>query len=385
METYADEKKNVALSSVLASLFLTAGKLVVGFMTGSLGMISEAAHSALDFFAAVITYFAVRVSEKPADTQHHYGHAKIENFSALIEVVLLLVTCVWIIKEAVNRLLYPHAPIEVNIWSFAVLLVSILVDFTRSRALQKVAKKTNSQALEADALHFSSDIFSSLMVLIGLIFTMFGIHYADSVAALAVAVIVIAASVRLAGRTIDDLLDKAPTGLDQLIARQVVEIPGVAGVHRLRLRQTGGKIQGDIHVVMDRSVSFIDGHKIATEVELKLAQHNADIVVHFEPEDDWEETEKNIKTTTTIIRRILDSKNSIIKEYHELDINYGHKGISVTVHIVLPRMASVSEANICCDEIKREVEKEVKDASLYFNIEPCEGVCAACDDRCPSR
>jgi len=285
-EEHIQEKKAVALSSVIASFFLTAGKLAVGLLTGSLGILSEAAHSGLDFAAALITYLAVRVSDKPADEEHHYGHAKVENFSALIESMLLLITCVWIIKEAVNRLFFREVALEVNIWSFAVLVVSIVVDFSRSRALARVAKKHNSQALEADALHFSSDILSSVVVLVGLVFAKFGITYADPLAALVVAVIVIVASWRLAKRTVDALLDKAPLGLSQSIADEVMAIPGVVGIHKVRLRQAGGRVHGDLHVVMKRDISFVDGHKISRIVEEKLAKHNSDIVVHFEPEDD---------------------------------------------------------------------------------------------------
>ena len=151
------EKKNVALSSVVAAVFLTSIKLVVGLLTGSLGILAEAAHSGLDLIAAVVTYIAVRVSGRPPDSEHHYGHGKVENLSALIETLLLLATCAWIIYEAVNRLFFEDVLVEATPWAFAVMAVSIIVDFTRSRALMKAAKKHGSQALEADALHFSTD------------------------------------------------------------------------------------------------------------------------------------------------------------------------------------------------------------------------------------
>ena len=153
------EKLNVAFFSVLAAVFLTGFKLVIGLLTGSLGILSEALHSGLDMVAAVITYFSVRVSDKPADKQHNFGHGKIENFSALVETFLLLITCVWIIYEAMIRLITGKTHIEVSIWSFIVVICSIIIDISRSRALSRVAKKYNSQALEADALHFSTDIW----------------------------------------------------------------------------------------------------------------------------------------------------------------------------------------------------------------------------------
>ena len=194
------EKKKVALISVFAAIFLTGFKLVVGLLTGSLGILSEALHSGLDLVAAVITYFSVRISDKPADKEHNYGHGKIENFSALIETFLLLITSIWIIIEAIKRLVTGQTHIEVSVWSYIVVVSSIIIDITRSRALYKVAKKHNSQALEADALHFSTDIWSSFVVLLGLICANFGLFFADSVAALGVAVIVLVVTYRLGKR-----------------------------------------------------------------------------------------------------------------------------------------------------------------------------------------
>lgn len=278
------EKKAVALSSVFASMFLTGGKLTVGLLTGSLGILSEAAHSALDFGAALITYFAVRVSDKPADDTHHYGHHKVENLSALAETFLLLITCIWIIKEAVARLFFKEAELEVNIWSFAVIITSILIDFSRSRALARAAKKYNSQALEADAMHFSSDILSSIVVLFGLVLVSFDIKIADPIAALIVAILVIVASIRLGKRATDVLLDRAPVELNEIVINEILCINGVCDCHKIRLRQSGPRVYGDLHVVVKRDITFLEGHEISNTIEAKLAEHGIDIIVHFEPE-----------------------------------------------------------------------------------------------------
>jgi len=193
---HSNEKKSVALSSVFASLLLTITKFVVGILTGSIGIISEAAHSALDLAAAIMTYFAVKIGDKPADESHPYGHGKVESVSALGETGLLFITSIWIVYEAVHRLFLKNVEIDVTWYAFAVIILSIVVDYSRSRALKKVADKTQSQALEADALHFSSDIWSSAVVLIGLIFVSFGIKGADAIAAMGVAVFVIIAGYR---------------------------------------------------------------------------------------------------------------------------------------------------------------------------------------------
>src|SRR6516165_7823871 len=214
------EKRSVALNSLLAAVAITVLKLIVGLTTRSLGILSEAAHSALDLVAAFITLLSVRVSDKPADAEHQYGHGKVENFSAFLETGLLLATCVWIVYEAIKRLFFHSVEIEPSLWAFMVMGISILVDFWRSRQLKRVAEKYDSQALLADALHFSTDIWSSTVVILGLLLVLAGRNYhiawlakADPVAALIVAGIVVYVSWRLARQTIDALLDGAPAGV----------------------------------------------------------------------------------------------------------------------------------------------------------------------------
>src|SRR5712692_1426662 len=213
-ESMRAEKRAVAGNSVLAAFAITALKIVVGFTTGSLGILSEAAHSGLDLIAALVTFFSVRVSDKPADADHQYGHGKVENFSAFIETGLLLLTCIWIVYEAVRRLFFHHVEIEPSPAAFLVMFFSMGVDFWRSRALGRIADKYDSQALEADALHFSTDIWSSGVVALGLLLVLLGRAYgigwlrdADPIAALFVAGVVVYVSWRLARRTIDALLD----------------------------------------------------------------------------------------------------------------------------------------------------------------------------------
>src|SRR5437899_9445881 len=167
-ESMRTEKRAVAGTAVLAAIAITSLKIIVGITTGSLGILSEAAHSGLDLIAATVTLFSVRVSDKPADADHQYGHGKVENFSAFIETGLLLVTCVVIIYEAVKRLFFHHVEIEPSTAAFLTLFFSMAVDFWRSRALGTIAAKYDSQALQADALHFSTDIWSSGVVALGL-------------------------------------------------------------------------------------------------------------------------------------------------------------------------------------------------------------------------
>ncbi len=242
------KKRAVAGNSVAAALVVTVLKIVVGIATGSLGILSEAAHSTLDLVAAVVTLFSVRVSDKPADADHQYGHGKFENFSAFIETGLLLLTCVWIIYESIKRLFFHTVEIEPSAVAFLVMLLSIAVDIWRSRALGRIAKKYDSQALEADALHFSTDIWSSTVVIIGLALVWLGRTYqvewlrqADPIAALFVAGVVISVSWRLARRTVDALLDAAPGGVRSQILDRIRTVDGVLEVDRVRFRKAGNR------------------------------------------------------------------------------------------------------------------------------------------------
>jgi len=236
------EKRAVAGNSVVAALLITSGKIVVGVTTGSLGILSEAAHSALDLIAALLTYFSVGVSDKPADADHQYGHGKVENFSAFVETGLLLLTCIWVIYEAIMRLFFRRVEVEPSIWAFAVMLVSMAVDWWRSRALGRIATKYESQALEADALHFSTDVWSAGVVVVGLVLILLGRIYhldwlrlADPIAALFVAGVIISVSWRLARRTTDALLDAAPAGVRAQIIDAVSRVDGVLEIGRVRI------------------------------------------------------------------------------------------------------------------------------------------------------
>jgi len=289
------EKQWAANSSAIAAVGLTAFKLVVGILTGSLGILAEAAHSGLDLVAAIMTALAVRLSDKPADEDHLYGHGKFENLSALAETLLLLLTCVWIIHSAVARLRAGRVDIEVTFWSFAVMATSIVVDFSRSRMLYRAARKFNSQALEADALHFSTDIWSSAVVILGLIGVKLGqwrpqfqfLAYADAVSAILVGLIVIYVSARLGYRTIASLLDAAPPGMKDRIVQLVVAVPGIQGCRQVRLRYSGARLFIDLQVLIDGTKALRDAHDLTEQVEraIQQAEPDADVTVHAEPHE----------------------------------------------------------------------------------------------------
>jgi len=292
------EKNYAALTSVIAALSLTGFKLVIGLLTNSLGILSEAAHSGFDLIAAIITLVAVRVSSKPADDQHLYGHGKVENLSALVETVLLLITCIWIIHEAISRLFFKVVHVEVTFWSFIVIVASIIIDFSRSRLLFRTARKYKSQALEADALHFQTDIWSSAVVLLGLVGVTISRYIPklnifeklDAVAALGVAGIVIYISFELGKRTIHALLDTAPSGMQARIKKIVEKKPEVIDCHNIRIRASGPNLYIDVHVHMDGRHTLKRVHRLTDEIEESIHKiiPDADITIHPEPLDSTE-------------------------------------------------------------------------------------------------
>jgi cation diffusion facilitator family transporter len=287
------EKSSAALGSLGAAAFLTGLKVVVGLLSGSLGILAEAAHSTLDFAAALITFFAVRVASKPADRDHAYGHGKVENLSALVETLLLLGTCAWIIYQSISRLISGQVVVKASIWTFAVMFVSIAVDLSRSRMLYRIAAKHRSQALEADALHFSSDVWSSVVVILGLAGVKMGqsfpgltfLEKADPVAGLLVAAIVVWVSAKLGVRTIQELLDASPEGVAERIKSHVEAMGTVFDCHAVRVRHSGPHDFVDLHITLDGNMTLQTAHDLTEQVEraVKEILPGADVTVHPEP------------------------------------------------------------------------------------------------------
>jgi cation diffusion facilitator family transporter len=287
------EKNRVTVVSLVAAVLLTSAKLVVGLLTGSLGLLAEAAHSALDTVASGITFFSVRVAGRPADENHPYGHARVENLSAVTQGVLLIGTAAWISYEAVRRMFFASVEVEPTVWAFAVMGASILVDLWRSRMLSRAARRYDSRALEADALNFRADMFSSVVVIAGLALVVLGerlgdtpfLLRADAAAALVVGVFIFVKSGALAARSVNVLLDRAPVGLQERISRRARSVPGVVGVPEVRLRESGDRKFADIVIPVSRAASAAEGHEISERVERAVREEDASIesVVHVEP------------------------------------------------------------------------------------------------------
>jgi cation diffusion facilitator family transporter len=367
------EKHGVALASLLAAVVLTSFKLVVGIWTNSLGILSEAAHSGLDLLAAGVTLWAVRISSRPADPEHTYGHGKFENLSALIETLLLLITCVWIIYEAVDRLFFrPGVEIDANVWAFLVVILSIVIDYKRSRALLRAAKKYSSQALEADALHFSTDIWSSSVVLLGLFgvlaaekFHISWLYHVDALAALGVAAIVIQVSWQLGRKSVEDLLDTVPRHLQEDVATAAAHVPGVKEVKLVRVRRSGPEVFTDVTLTVDQTSPFAGAHQIADAAESAVREviPKADVMVHVEPAAD---PSKDDATTTV---RVLAARHGLSAHGIRLYEEGGQR--SLELHLEVDASLQLDEAHRQATQFERALHEAIPGLKrVVTHIEP---------------
>lgn len=279
------EKQQVALISILASMVLAGSKLIAAIFTGSLGILSEAVHSLIDVGATIITYFAVRLADVPPDDTHHFGHEKVESVAALVATGLLFLTTGWVAWEAVSRLISGETDVNVTWWAIAIIAGTILIDLNRSRRLMAVARKTSSAALEADALHFSSDMWSSLVVLMGLGAVWAGIAWADAAAALIVSVFIARAGYQLGKRTLATLLDAAPEGVAETIADLAREAEGVMSLTRCRVRPAGATMFIDVDIAVRRTLPLDEVAEIKKRFEEAIRDcfPNGDISVTANP------------------------------------------------------------------------------------------------------
>jgi len=366
------EKFRVALSSLAAAVLLMSLKLTVGLWTNSLGILAEAAHSSLDFVAAGITLWAVQMASRPADHQHTYGYCKIENLSALFETLLLLATCFWIVYEASRRLFF-GAKVEVvpGIAAFVVVFLSIVIDFSRARAISRVAGKYQSRALEADALHFSTDIWSSAVVLLGLIgvsaaniFKLRWLAGADSLAALAVAGIIVWVSLRLGKKSVDELLDRIPDDLHDRVARAAGGVAGVNSVSKVRMRRSGADVFADVTLSVGDTISFERAHEIsdAAADAVRRVLPDADVVVHAEPT-----ALSNHDITTQV--RILAARRGLgahaIRLYEENSQRW------LELHLEMPESLTLEEAHRQATAFENDVRAGISGSMrIVSHLEP---------------
>lgn len=368
-------KQTAALSSVAAASAITLLKLITGILIGSLGMLSEATHSGIDLIAATITLYTVRVSDRPADEEHNYGHGKIENLSAAVEIVLMVGSCIWIGMASVRRILYHrHLDLQWSVWPFLVLFLSIAVDFTRSRNLHRVAREQRSDALEADALHFSTDIWSSIAVLLGLFGAFAGerlglrwLEYADPVAAIAVACIILRVAWTLGKRTADSLLDATPPEVREALRSDLVRgleaVPDVLTVERTRVRRSGSKYFVDLTLGLPRNVTFQRSEQITFDATEAVRQRlpDADVVVHTVP------TASLRESVFDRVRAVAARSNLSI---HDVSVQQYDGALHVEQHLEVDERMPLREAHELVTRLEGEMRREVPDiAGILTHIE----------------
>ncbi|MCC2099938.1 MAG: cation diffusion facilitator family transporter, partial [Hyphomicrobiales bacterium] len=360
------KKESAALASIGASAAITLGKLVAGLMSGSLALMSEAGHAAVDTGATILTWLAVRAANKPADDEHHYGHGKYESLAALVETGLLFALTAFVVIEATHRLLASNTSVEPKAIAFIVLVASIVIDAVRWVSLSRIAKETRSDALAADALHFSSDLVASVLVLIGLTLTYFGYPQADSYAAFGVAAFVAIAGYRLGRRTVDALLDTAPEGVADRLREAVEAVPGVVRVDFLRLRPAGPVLLGEIGIGVARTLPQERVARISDEV--------ADAVRRETPEAELTLTTTPVALDEeTALERVLLVAARQRRAVHHVTIQEVDGRRSISLDLELDGRLPHGAAHEAATRLEAAMREELGgDVEVETHIEPLE-------------
>jgi cation diffusion facilitator family transporter len=359
-------KQRAAAASIAASTVLAALKLVAGAASGSLALLSEGAHNAIDVGASALTLFAVREADKPADAEHPFGHAKMEAVAALAETGLLAALAVWVAVQAIGRIRGGDSEVDIGLFAIGAIVVSIVVDIVRWRALTRVAQETSSHALAADALHYSSDLVASVLVLVGLVAARAGVPHADAFAALGVAGFIAVAGYRLGRTTIDALVDRAPEGLTDAIRSLVMHDASVAGIEAIRLRPSGPKIVGDIVVSVSRTLPLERVAGIKAELQSRIARK-------------WPQAELTITANPlalndeTIPERVLVIAARRGLPVHHVTIQDIEGRKTVALDLEVDGAMTLGDAHRLASELEDAIAEEIgDDVEVETHIEPAE-------------
>ncbi|MGH7764907.1 MAG: cation diffusion facilitator family transporter [Candidatus Dormibacteraceae bacterium] len=358
----------VALGSVGIGVALVLGKLVVGLLTGSLGILSEAAHSFLDLAASVFTLLAVRTSHKPADTEHPYGHGRTENLAAFAEGVLLVITALGIAFEAVRRLITGGAQVNPAGYAFALLIATLAIEAGRAGILRRVGRLASSEAMLADATNRLSDVLATVGVLAGLVGVKMGFVWADSVAALLVSVIIARAAVLLAWRSGDILIDRAPAGAEQALRAAILDVNGVREVRSVRVRRSGPSLIGDAGIATCRMLSLEAAGALVDEVKARARSVLPSLDLSVLVEGQQEESD--------LVERIHAAAARIggVRDLHNVTVEREANGkLHLIMHAKLPGDMSLAKAALASNALERALRTELPDATrIDIHLEPME-------------
>jgi cation diffusion facilitator family transporter len=372
-------KSRVAAISIFASTGMAAAKFVVGIAIGSLALISEALHSSVDVVATVITWLVVRVSDRPADHEHHYGHGKFESLSALGVIAMLYVLAGGILVESYSRLREGAPPPTLSAIPFIVLLIDIAVNFWRARALHRTARDTKSQALAADALHFASDVLGSIAVIAGLALSGLGYAWGDAAAAIGVAVVIALLGLRLARSTVETLLDRAPEGASEKAIAAIRAVPGVVDVERLRMRMVGSThfIDAIVQVPRTYPIDRVDEIKRKAQAAVGNVLDDADLTFTAVP---VARNNESIRERIMVIAR-----NSGLAIHHVTVHDLGGK-LTVSIDLEVDADMALNQAHDIAHELERNIRDEFgEDVEVDTHIEPLEPELPLGADAAPDR
>jgi cation diffusion facilitator family transporter len=360
-------QRRIAVVSVAAACLLIAIKLASGLASGSLGLLSEALHSGTDLVAALLTFFALGVAGRPADPSHPYGHGKAEHLGALAEASILVVASLAIVWRAVDRLVGPeHPEVDAAWWTFAVLGVVIVIDLSRAVVSRRGARRHGSAALSANALHFAGDLGGTLAVLVGLGLVRAGYEQADSVAALLVAMLVLAAAGRLMRENVDVLMDRSPAQA-QAAAREAIEaLEPPVDLRRLRLRSAGGRYFADVVIGVLPGAAVAQGHAVADAIEdaVERALPGSDVVVHVEPRPvvDAAVRERALEAALRVPR---------VREIHNVVVRRIGNRTEVSLHLKLPGDLSLGEAHGIASRVEGAIREALPEIdAVQTHLEP---------------
>src|SRR5258708_2750862 len=359
-------KTRVAAISIAASASMAGAKLVVGIAIGSLALVWEALPSSADVVATVVTWLVVRVSDRPADDEHHYGHGKIESLSALGVIAMLYVLAGGILVESYSRLTEGAPPPAVSAIPFVVLLIDIAVNFWRARALHRAARDTKSQALAADALHFASDVLGSIAVIIGLALSGLGYAWGDAAAAIAVAVMIALLGLRLARSTVETLLDRAPEGAAEKATAAIRSVPGVVGVERLRVRMVGPTHFIDAIAKVPRTypIDRVEQIKRTAQAAVAKALGDADLTFTAVPVARDNESVRE--------RIMVIARNSGLAVHHVTVHDLGGK-LTVSIDLEVDGDMALTAAHDIAQELERSIREDFgEDVEVDTHLEPLE-------------
>ncbi len=373
--TIPTTKRGAALASVGSGLLLTCLKLAVGVATGSLAILAEAAHSALDLLAAGITFLVVQIADLPPDENHPYGHARAEHLGALAETVLLIVTALWVLWESFERVFVRVEEPHLNLWAFVVMAVSLVVDWHRSRALARAAAEFKSQALAADAAHFTNDMLSTAVVLLSLgllalarplaLLPEWLVLRIDALAAAVVALIALWVSWHMGERAIRALMDDVPADLSRRLLHQVQALPSVVPDSvQMRTRFVGTQPYVEVTLGTPRGASLEEAHRLTEEVEAVIREEldGANVLVHVEPA----RTPAEPYTTA-----VYAAAHRLGLHVHNLDVYQLASGIRVDVDLELPTDLTLGEAHTSSEQLERAIREELGDATMVaVHLEP---------------